>query len=224
MGMRKQTQNDAPPPSGEGGWITTYADMITLLMCFFVIMYASSEPSQSKWEQMKGGIESDVMNVKNPTPLADLYNELDAKYDNPKKDNPNIAIDFNKHGIVISLGSSSLFESGEAVLKPEGRKIIYIVSKELRKRLKKYDLIIDVEGHTDDVPMNSAMFPSNWELSSSRAASVVKLATERGIKSKVVRAIGHADSFPIKPNRTKDGTPIPENMAANRRVDIIVHY
>jgi len=224
MGMRKQTQNDAPPPSGEGGWITTYADMITLLMCFFVIMYASSEPSQSKWEQMKGGIESDVMNVKNPTPLADLYNELDAKYDNPKKDNPNIAIDFNRHGIVISLGSSSLFESGEAVLKPEGRKIIYIVSKELRKRLKKYDLIIDVEGHTDDVPMNSAMFPSNWELSSSRAASVVKLATERGIKSKVVRAIGHADSFPIKPNRTKDGTPIPENMAANRRVDIIVHY
>lgn len=224
MGMRRQTQNDAPPPSGEGGWITTYADMITLLMCFFVIMYASSEPSQSKWEQMKGGIESDVMNVKNPTPLADLYNELDAKYDNPKKDNPNIAIDFNRHGIVISLGSSSLFESGEAVLKPEGRKIIYIVSKELRKRLKKYDLIIDVEGHTDDVPMNSAMFPSNWELSSSRAASVVKLATERGIKSKVVRAIGHADSFPIKPNRTKDGTPIPENMAANRRVDIIVHY
>ena len=224
MAMRRQTQNDAPPPSGEGGWITTYADMITLLMCFFVIMYASSEPSQSKWEQMKGGIESDVMNVKNPTPLADLYNELDAKYDNPQKDNPNIAIDFNRHGIVISLGSSSLFESGEAVLKPQGRKIIYLVSKELRKRLKKYDLIIDVEGHTDDVPMNSAMFPSNWELSSSRAASVVKLATERGIKSNVVRAIGHADSFPIKPNRTKDGTPIPENMAANRRVDIIVHY
>ena len=224
MGMRKQTQNDAPPPSGEGGWITTYADMITLLMCFFVIMYASSEPSQSKWEQMKGGIESDVMNVKNPTPLADLYNELDAKYDNPKKDNPNIAIDFNRHGIVISLGSSSLFESGAAVLKPEGRKIIYSVAKELRRKLKKYDLIIDVEGHTDDVPMNSAMFPSNWELSSSRAASVVKLATERGIKSKVVRAIGHADSFPIKPNRTEDGTPIPENMAANRRVDIVVHY
>lgn len=224
MGMRKQTQNDAPPPSGEGGWITTYADMITLLMCFFVIMYASSEPSQSKWEQMKGGIESDVMNVKNPTPLADLYNELDAKYDNPKKDNPNIAIDFNRHGIVISLGSSSLFESGAAVLKPEGRKIIYSVAKELRRKLKKYDLIIDVEGHTDDVPMNSAMFPSNWELSSSRAASVVKLATERGIKSKVVRAIGHADSFPLKPNRTEDGTPIPENMAANRRVDIVVHY
>ena len=103
--------------------------MITLLMCFFVIMYASSEPSQSKWEQMKGGIESDVMNVKNPTPLADLYNELDAKYDNPQKDNPNVAIDFTKNGIVISLGSSSLFESGEAVLKPQGRKIIYSVAK-----------------------------------------------------------------------------------------------
>ena len=224
MGMRKQTQNDEPSSSGQGGWITTYADMITLLMCFFVIMYSASEPSQSKWEQLKGGIESDVMNVRNPTPLVDLYNELDAKYDSPKNDNPDVNIDFTKNGIVISLGSSSLFESGAAVLKPEGRKIIYSVAKELRRKLKKYDLIIDVEGHTDDVPMNSAMFPSNWELSSSRAASVVKLATERGIKSKAVRAIGHSDSFPIKPNRTKDGTPIPENMAANRRVDIVVHY
>ena len=154
MGMRKQTQNDAPSSSGEGGWITTYADMITLLMCFFVIMYYASEQSQSKWEQLKGGIESDVMNVQNPTPLADLYNELDAKYDSPKNDNPDVNIDFTKNGIVISLGSSSLFESGAAVLKPEGRKMIYSVAKELRRKLKKYDLIIDVEGHTDDVPMN----------------------------------------------------------------------
>lgn len=222
--MGRPVQNETPPSSGEGGWITTYADMITLLMCFFVIMYSAAEPSQSKWEQLKGGIESDVMNVKNQTPLADLYAELEAKYDNPKKDNPDLTIDLNSNGIVISLGSASLFESGAAVLKPEGRRIIKVISKELRRRLKKYDLVIDVEGHTDDIPINTAQFPSNWELSSSRAASVVKLATERGINPKVVRAIGHADSHPKKPNRTKDGTPILENMAINRRVDIIVHY
>lgn len=221
--MAKPIQNEAPP-SSDGGWITTYADMITLLMCFFVIMYSASEPSQSKWEQLKGGIESDVMNVKNQTPLADLYNELEAKYDDPKDDNPDLTIDFNTHGIVISLGSASLFESGGATLKPDGRRVIKILSKELRKRLKKYELVIDVEGHTDDIPIRTAQFPSNWELSSSRAASVVKLFTERGIDPTVVRAIGHADAFPKKPNRDADGAAIPENMAVNRRVDVIVHY
>ena len=221
--MAKPNLNEVPPPEG-GGWITTYADMITLLMCFFVIMYSASEPSQSKWEQLKGGIESDVMNVKNPTPLADLYNELEAKYDNPKNDNPDLTIDFNEHGIVISLGSASLFESGGATLKTDGRRAIKVLSKKLRKRLSKYTLVIDVEGHTDDIPIKTAQFPSNWELSSSRAASVVKLFTERGIDPTVVRAIGHADAFPKKPNRDTEGVAIPENMSANRRVDVIVHY
>jgi chemotaxis protein MotB len=221
--MAKVTQNETPP-SSDGGWITTYADMITLLMCFFVIMYSASEPSQSKWEQLKGGIESDVMNVKNQTPLADLYNELEAKYDDPNDDNPDLTIDFNTHGIVISLGSASLFESGGATLKSDGRRVIKILSKELRKRLNKYELVIDVEGHTDDIPIRTSQFPSNWELSSSRAASVVKLFTERGIDPTVVRAIGHADAFPKKPNRDADGAAIPDNMAVNRRVDVIVHY
>ena len=210
-------------PSG-GGWITTYADMITLLMCFFVIMYSASEPSQSKWEQLKGGIESDVMNVKNPTPLADLYNALEKKYDDPNDDNPDLTIDFETKGIVISLGSNSLFESGDAKLKSNGLSIVKTLGNELKERMQRYELVIDVEGHTDDVPISTAKFPSNWELSSSRSASVVKEFTELGLDREVVRAIGHADAFPLKPNRSKDGTAIPSNMAANRRVDVIVHY
>ena len=90
--------------------------------------------------------------------------------------------------------------------------------------MQRYELVIDVEGHTDDVPISTAKFPSNWELSSSRSASVVKEFTELGLDREVVRAIGHADAFPLKPNRDKDGTAIPSNMAANRRVDVIVHY
>lgn len=216
--------NTEQESSSGGGWITTYADMITLLMCFFVIMYSASEPSQSKWEQLKGGIESDVMNVENPTPLADLYNALEAKYDNPENDNPDLTIDFESKGIVISMGSGSLFESGEAKLKPEGLGIVKTLGQELEERLKIYSLIIDVEGHTDDVPINTFKFPSNWELSSSRSASVVKEFTDLGLDNKIVRAIGHADSFPLKPNRDDSGAAIAANMALNRRVDVIVHY
>jgi chemotaxis protein MotB len=216
--------NTEQQSSSGGGWITTYADMITLLMCFFVIMYSASEPSQSKWEQLKGGIESDVMNVENPTPLADLYNALEAKYDNPENDNPDLTIDFESKGIIISMGSGSLFESGEAKLKPEGLGIVKTLGQELEERLKIYSLIIDVEGHTDDVPINTFKFPSNWELSSSRSASVVKEFTDLGLDTKIVRAIGHADSFPLKPNRDDSGVAIASNMAMNRRVDVIVHY
>ena len=221
--MADKNTGQESAPSG-GGWITTYADMITLLMCFFVIMYSASEPSQSKWEQLKGGIESDVMNVKNPTPLADLYNALEMKYYNPDNDNPDLTIDFETKGIVISLGSNSLFESGDAKLKSNGLSIVKTLGNELLERMQRYELVIDVEGHTDDVPISTARFPSNWELSSSRSASVVKEFTELGLNSEVVRAIGHADAFPLKPNRDKDGAAIPSNMAANRRVDVIVHY
>jgi chemotaxis protein MotB len=102
--------------------------------------------------------------------------------------------------------------------------IVKTLGQELEERLKIYSLIIDVEGHTDDVPINTFKFPSNWELSSSRSASVVKEFTDLGLDTKIVRAIGHADSFPLKPNRDDSGVAIASNMAMNRRVDVIVHY
>ena len=224
--MAKKTKNEEPAPaSGGGGWITTYADMITLLMCFFVIMYSAREPSQSKWEQLKGGIESDLINVENPTPLADLYEILEAKYDDPEFDDPDITIDFDTRGIVISLGSHALFSSGGATLGRDGKLIAEEIKDELKFHSDNYSLVIDVEGHTDDVPIHSSMFPSNWELSSSRAASVVRIFTEGDISEKVVRAVGHADSYPLVPNRDSvTGIPNYENMATNRRVDVIIHY
>jgi len=222
--MAKNNPEEESSSSQGGGWITTYADMITLLMCFFVIMYSASEPSQSKWEQLKGGIESDVMNVENPTPLADLYEILEAKYDDPEDDDPDLTIDFDNRGIVISLGSHALFSSGGATLGRDGLIIADELTEELKFHSDRYSLIIDVEGHTDDVPMRSSIFPSNWELSSSRSASVVRVFTEGGISEKVVRAVGHADSYPLVPNRDSLGVPNYANMATNRRVDVIVHY
>ncbi|CAI8269400.1 MAG: Motility protein B [Owenweeksia sp. TMED14] len=222
--MPKKRTEEEPAAAAGGGWITTYADMITLLMCFFVIMYSASEPSQSKWEQLKGGIESDVMNVENPTPLADLYIILEEKYDNPENDDPDLTIDFDQRGIVISLGSHALFTSGGATLGSAGRKIADELKNELKFHSDQYSLVIDVEGHTDDVPMRSSFFPSNWELSSSRSASVVRVFTEGGISEKTIRAVGHADSYPLAPNRDSLGVPNYENMALNRRVDVIIHY
>ena len=79
---------------------------------------------------------------------------------------------------------------------------------------------ISVEGHTDDSPISTAQFQSNWELSTARAASVVRFFLEEGIPPRKLTAAGYAGTFPVAPNRTADGTVIPENQAKNRRVVI----
>jgi chemotaxis protein MotB len=79
---------------------------------------------------------------------------------------------------------------------------------------------ITVEGHTDDEPISSAQFPSNWELSAARAAAVVRFFAEHGIPANRLRAAGYAQTHPLAPNRDDAGNPIPENQAKNRRVVI----
>ena len=82
------------------------------------------------------------------------------------------------------------------------------------------DYQITIEGHTDDAPISTAQFPSNWELSTARASAVVHYFLEQGIAAQKLRAAGYADTFPVAPNRDSAGKPIPENQARNRRVVI----
>jgi chemotaxis protein MotB len=87
-----------------------------------------------------------------------------------------------------------------------------------------YQFKIDIEGHTDDVPISTARFPSNWELSVSRASNVVKYFIAHDISPDRLKASGYADTQPIVPNRDSLGTPIPENRARNRRIVIRIYY
>ncbi len=119
----------------------------------------------------------------------------------------------------LEMDSSAFFASGASVLSEEGQKIL----GELREKLTSKDYInysITVEGHTDDNPIRTAQFPSNWELSSARASSVVRFFIEHGIDPERLRAAGYADVFPKVPNRDTEGRAIPENQSQNRRVVI----
>jgi chemotaxis protein MotB len=119
----------------------------------------------------------------------------------------------------LEMDSSAFFASGSSVLSDEGQKIL----GELTEKLTSKDYInysITVEGHTDDNPIHTAQFPSNWELSSARASAVVRFFIEHGIDPERLRAAGYADVFPKVPNRDSSGNPIPGNQAQNRRVVI----
>ena len=214
-------------PEEEGGgdaWLATYGDMITLLMCFFVIFFSVSDVNVALFEDMKNGFKSDVTNSETQSPIGMLANRLDSIYDNPVDDDPDVDVQLMKRGINITLGSNDLFGSGSATLSRKGRVIIEEITESLTDIIGQYHLTMDVEGHTDDVPMRSYKFPSNWELSASRAANVVRKMTELGIPKEQSRAIGFADMRPRIEPRDSTGALVKGARDANRRVGIIIHY
>jgi len=119
----------------------------------------------------------------------------------------------------VQIGSNAFFASGFAVLSTPGKAILRDVAETLKSgAFAAYH--ISIEGHTDDMPINTPLFQSNWELSTARASAVVRFFLELGLSPRRLSAAGYADTYPIAPNRNADGTVIPENQARNRRVVI----
>jgi len=210
--------------SGGDAWLATYGDMITLLMTFFVLFFSVSDVNVALFEDLKNGFESDVLNTETNTPISMLANRLDSIYDHPEHDDPDVEVELLKRGINIRLASNDLFKSGDAKLSKSGKKTVEDVTESLLEIVERYHLTCDVEGHTDDVPMRSYKFPSNWELSASRAANVLRQMLESGIPEDQSRAIGFADRRPLIEPRDSTGTLVKGARRANRRVEIIIHY
>jgi chemotaxis protein MotB len=119
----------------------------------------------------------------------------------------------------LQISSATFFASGYAALSGPGKSILRDVAVTLKSAdFARYH--ISIEGHTDDMPINTAQFQSNWELSTARAAAVVRFFLEEGIPARKLSAAGYADTFPVARNRNDDGTVNPENQATNRRVVI----
>ncbi|MDA0677777.1 MAG: flagellar motor protein MotB [Bacteroidetes bacterium] len=222
--MAKQSYRNEDSDIDTNAWLTTYGDMITLLMCFFVIFFSISEVNLALFEELKNGFESDITNKETKSPISVLAEQLDSIYDNPVDDDPDVEVDLLKRGINIRLASKDLFKSGEAQLSQSGRKTVDDISNSLLSIVERYSLTCDIEGHTDDTPIRSYKFPSNWELSASRAANVLRQMIDSGIPKDQSRAIGFADIRPIIEPRDSTGSLVKGARAANRRVEIVIHY
>lgn len=222
--MAKRNKNYEESDIDTGAWLTTYGDTITLLMCFFVIFFSISEVNVALFEDLKNGFENDVMNKDSKSPIAMLSERLDSIYDNPVNDDPDVEVDLLKRGINIRLASKDLFKSGDAKLSRSGQRTVNDVTESLLEIVDRYHLTCDIEGHTDDIPIRSYKFPSNWELSASRAANVLRKMIESGIPEEQSRAIGFSDIRPLITPRDSTGTLVKGARAANRRVEIVIHY
>lgn len=209
-------------PHNEEIWLITYADLITLMLCFFIILYASASMNKGQWERIRAAYKSVNSSESYSTTVDQIKVKVDSilSSDLHSKD---VYTELDENGITMGFVNSSLYNSGEAELNEEGkekiRRIVNVINSFSNSKF-----MIDVEGHTDDNPISNDRFQSNWDLSVLRATNVVRYFVEQQISPSRLKASGYADTKPLKPNRDSTQTPIAANQAMNRRVVIRIHY
>lgn len=218
------THDDHEEHDGEP-WLVSYADLMTLLFGFFVLMYTFALAENTDEPQNMVSMRKEVAEYFGGAYVSPLEKELEEFQKAMVSENLGKEVDI-KHspeGAEIILQSKSLFDSGTATMKPSADKAIHILGKIISEKDTNY--AVRVEGHTDNVPVSSSnRFRSNWELSGARAASVIEILESEGIAPAVLIGVGYGSSRPLAPNNDKEGRSIEENQAKNRRVRILVTF
>lgn len=209
--------------SNPDDWLMTFADMATLLLCFFIIMFALSYVPPEQLKKISESLKDAGFSTSESKedPFETLVSELQVSLG---------ASGFDKHLYVetkpgqvdIELASSSFFGSGSAQLKADAVPVLEHVLAQIKPFIDQTNMTVKVEGHTDDVPMKNAQFPSNWELSSARASNVVRFFIAKGVDPARLEVLGYADTRPKLANRDATGKALPSNQEINRRVVISI--
>ncbi len=248
MGRRRRREEEH---ENHERWLVSYADFITLLFAFFVVMYAISSVNEGKYKVLSTSLVSAFKNAPHvpagqpiaviegapilpPKPIARPERApdtppVDAKKVEQRAKMRNVADDImqalqplvaqgkvrlleTSRGVTIEINDSILFPLGQARLQAESANALQAVAAVLASS----DFPITIEGHTDNVPIATAQFPSNWELSAMRATTVLRLFNDAGVGAERLTAIGYGDTRPLETNTTTEG------RARNRRVSILI--
>ena len=215
---RRRTARESGPPPGV--WLVTYADMVTLVLTFFVLIFAYSQFDAERFQVIISSFQSALGLLDGGPSVTQTRGDaggsiLDALV--ALRSEAGMAeafsVEVTERGIVIHFVDRVLFDLGEAELRPEAIPVL----RRVIETLETWPYDIRVEGHTDNLPIATERFPSNWELSAARAARVIRfLLEESQIKPERLSAAGYGEYRPIASNST------PEGRARNRRVDIVL--
>lgn len=196
-------------------WLISYADLVTLLLAFFIVLYAASDKERASkivegFSNMSSGGGNGIL------PGNESEKTERAKFEEGLMGNPVLMqktkMRQTKDGLVISLSEAGFFAPGEAVIDTQADSVIATIAESVKAEAAN----IRIEGHTDSTPISNAKYPSNWELSTARAASVLMRLTEKGIDPSRLSAAGYGGFQPVADNGT------PEGRAQNRRVDVVI--
>lgn len=194
-------------------WLISYADFITLLFTFFAALYALSSADQAKMEKFSGSLKQVFKVIDEP---IQIYEErttaLIEDIRRNIKDVPGASVKSEPRGVVVTFSDAMLFSSGSAEIKQEA----FGVLEKLAGVLNSVPGRIMIEGHTDNVPLAKGKYPSNWELSTARAGSVLGFFINKNMSPDRFSIAGYAEFRPLALNDTEEG------KAKNRRVEILI--
>ncbi|WP_038498842.1 flagellar motor protein MotD [Janthinobacterium agaricidamnosum] len=238
--MRRARRKYDEDPDNHDRWLISYADFITLLFAFFVVMYAISSVNEGKYQVFSNAI-GDAFGLEKGAPPVMMQAPQAIPLPNPalkrraealrreREHMTRLAQDLlstlaplvkegkvrvtqNSRGVSVEINASVLFDPGDARLTAESDQALRAVAV----LLKDDPHAVQVEGHTDNQPISNALFPSNWELSAVRASAVVRLFIDSGVDASRLTAVGHGANVPVAPNDS------PEGRARNRRVAVTI--
>ena len=241
--MARKQKKRSIESSGSPAWMTTFSDLMTLLLTFFILLFSMSSISDSKFDQAsasmslaftgKDGLlpeETTVVPTNSgkteeiegveatgdeiPPELVEMYEKMETELKEQGMEG-NIGIKIDSEGIYLDIKDSILFTSGSAEIVGSGKETL----DNLAELINQVPNEVIIEGYTDNVPMSNEQYASNWELSTSRAVSVLRyLSEEKQVDPTRLSARGYGEHQPIAPNDTA------ENRAENRRVNIVILY
>lgn len=231
---RRKRQEEHP---NHERWLVSYADFITLLFAFFVVMYSISSVNEGKYKILSDameGIFSQQDKSMKPIPIGDEKqrgsSDSEGGEDGQEKEplvriaesireefssllgEGQLQIRANEMWLELELSSSLLFPVADAIPQQEGFDII----EKIATILAPYDNPIQVEGFTDNLPIRTSMYPTNWELSAARAASIVRMMAMDGVAPERLAAVGYGEFQPVASNDSAEG------RAKNRRVVLLI--
>lgn len=205
-----------PPEEAQEDWLTTFADAITLLMAFFVMLLTFAEFDIPAYEELTSALANNIGGKEKQSSTQSLKIDVQDMVYEMQADQV-VQVGGDEKGVVIELKSNAFFKPGSAEIVAAAIPVLQKLAETLNA--PNYELFnIVVEGHTDDGQINTPQFPSNWELSAGRASAVVRLFEASKVYRLRLQATGLADTRPKVPNRDLEGKPIAENRATNRRV------
>ena len=239
--MRRRTKTSGGEGGNSAGWLTTFNDLVTLLMVFFVLLFTMSSIDAKQIQDFQYALQSGlgILEAGQKVDVSIKTSQLveDMSHINTQPENVKVSPDDSQtgainnvliksleadfgievtltdQGIRLSFADQILFDFGKAGINPAGHKLLnHVIGA-----VKKVPNAVRIEGHTDNIPIQTTRFPSNWELSVARAVNVVKYFVEYGrIDPHRLSAVGYGKSRPLVANDT------PANRMKNRRVEIII--
>ena len=238
MEQKEHQVSELIEEGGEAEWIVTYADLMTLLLVFFILLYSISSLDMEKFKHAIASIQVSLGETNPPVGILELVGEsvpLEKKISledltglrfreqemlkdinkiiEKKKLGEHIVLSVFQGKIIIQIRGKIIYESGLAKFNNEANPIL----DDIVKLIDKYsEYNVNIKGHTDDIPIATERFPSNWDLSAIRATTVLRHLIESGIDPARLTATGYGGLLPLVPNDTE------ENRAINRRVEFVL--